>query len=208
MSDTAPDFEAMVRERYRRMSPDERVRIAASMYDTARAIVLSSLQPGLSRREMRLAFARRLYEGELPEAALIAYAEWEGPVLRRCEIPGSDLSVVVEDDGRVAYAYLKRGEEIVADVWLYNVSEPPAEGGFGDRAQPPFLNPRDYCTGTFERISEQSLLECVLVSPRVELRLDGRLIARLQPGVKPGWSAHAAREGPLARPLILGGDRQ
>jgi hypothetical protein len=78
MNDTSPQFEAMVNERYRRMTPDERVRIAASMYDTARAIVLSSLPPGLSRRERRLAFARRLYEGELPEAALVAYAEWDG----------------------------------------------------------------------------------------------------------------------------------
>lgn len=78
MNDTSPEFEAMVDERYRRMTPDERVRIAASMYDTARAIVLSSLPPGLSRRERRLAFARRFYEGELPEAALLAYADWEG----------------------------------------------------------------------------------------------------------------------------------
>jgi hypothetical protein len=77
MSDTSPEFEVMVTERYRKMTPDERVRIAASMYDTARAIVLSSLPPGLSRRERRLAFARRFYEGELPEAALVAYAEWE-----------------------------------------------------------------------------------------------------------------------------------
>jgi hypothetical protein len=76
--DTSPEFEAMVNERYRRMTPDERMRIAASMYDTARAIVLSSLPPELSRRERRLAFARRFYEGELPEAALIAYAEWDG----------------------------------------------------------------------------------------------------------------------------------
>ena len=78
MSDTSPEFEAMVNERYRRMTPDERVKIAASMYDTARAIVLSSLPPGLSRRERRLAFARRFYEGELPEAALVAYADWDG----------------------------------------------------------------------------------------------------------------------------------
>lgn len=77
MNDTPPEFEAMVNERYRRMTPDERVKIAASMYDTARAIVLSSLPPGLNRRERRLAFARRLYEGELPEAALVAYAEWD-----------------------------------------------------------------------------------------------------------------------------------
>jgi hypothetical protein len=67
----------MVNERYRHMTPDERVRIAASMYDMAHAIVLSSLPPELSRRDRRLAFARRLYEGELPEAALVADAEWD-----------------------------------------------------------------------------------------------------------------------------------
>ena len=76
MSDTSPEFKAMVDNCYRRMTPDERVKIAAAMYDAARAIVLSSLPPGLSRRERRMALARRFYEGELPEAALVAYAEW------------------------------------------------------------------------------------------------------------------------------------
>jgi hypothetical protein len=76
MTDTSAEFEAIVDEKYRRMSPDERVTAAASMFETARAIVLSSLQPGMTRRERRLALARRLYEGELPEAALIAHAEW------------------------------------------------------------------------------------------------------------------------------------
>lgn len=78
MNDTSSEFEAMVNERYRNMTPDERVRIAASMYDTARAIVLSSLPPELDRRARRLAFARRFYEGELPEAAFVAYADWGG----------------------------------------------------------------------------------------------------------------------------------
>ena len=76
MNDTSPKVEAMVNEHYRRMTPAERVRIAASMFDTARAIVISSLPQGLSPRERRLALARRFYEGELPEAALIAYADW------------------------------------------------------------------------------------------------------------------------------------
>lgn len=76
MNDTSPQIEALVDERYRRMTPDERVRIAASMFETARAIVLSSLPPGLNRRERRLAVARRFYGDELPEAALIAHAEW------------------------------------------------------------------------------------------------------------------------------------
>ena len=78
MNDTSPKIEAMVNERYKQMTSDERVRIAASMFDTARAIVLSSLPPDLNRTERRLALARRFYSGELPEAALIAYAQWPG----------------------------------------------------------------------------------------------------------------------------------
>lgn len=58
------------------MTPDERIRIASSMFDTARAIVESSLPPDLGRRARRLAYARRMYGDELPEAALIAFAEW------------------------------------------------------------------------------------------------------------------------------------
>jgi len=76
MSDTSPKIEALVNERYKQMTADERVRIAASMFETARTIVLSSLSPDLSRRDRRLALARRFYAGELPEAALLAYANW------------------------------------------------------------------------------------------------------------------------------------
>ncbi len=51
----------------RGMTPDERVKIAASMYErgTRRSFSLS-LPPGLSRRERRMALARRFYEGEAP----------------------------------------------------------------------------------------------------------------------------------------------
>jgi hypothetical protein len=76
MNDTSPDMEKMVDERYRSMTPDQRMRIAASMFETARALIESSLPPNLSRKERRLAFARRLYAGELPEAALRAFADW------------------------------------------------------------------------------------------------------------------------------------
>ena len=76
MNDTSPSIDRMVTERYRRMSPDERMKIASSMFETARKIVESSLPASLTRTERRLAFARRLYAGELPDAALRAYAEW------------------------------------------------------------------------------------------------------------------------------------
>ncbi|TLY58580.1 MAG: hypothetical protein E6K48_13205 [Gammaproteobacteria bacterium] len=64
MSDTSPEMERIVTERYRRMTPDQRIRIASSMFETAREIVESSLPPNMTRKERRLAFARRLYAGE------------------------------------------------------------------------------------------------------------------------------------------------
>ena len=76
MNDTSREMERMVTERYRRMTPDRRMKIASSMFETARVIVESSLPPNLTRRDRRLAFARRLYAGEMPEAALLAFAEW------------------------------------------------------------------------------------------------------------------------------------
>ena len=76
MNDTAPKIAVMVAEHYRKKTPEERMRIASSMFDTARAVVESSLPLNLSRRERRLAYAKRMYGNELPEAALVAYAEW------------------------------------------------------------------------------------------------------------------------------------
>jgi hypothetical protein len=76
MNDTSPEVAALVAQRHRQMTPEERMKIASSMFDTARAIVESSLPPHLSRRERRLAYAKRMYGNELPEAALIAFAEW------------------------------------------------------------------------------------------------------------------------------------
>lgn len=76
MSDTSEKIGAMVAERHQRMTPQERLKIASDMFETARAIVESSLPPNLTRRERRLAWARRFYGNELPEAALVAFAEW------------------------------------------------------------------------------------------------------------------------------------
>lgn len=82
MSDTRPHVAALVAERHRRMTPSQRVEIAAAMFDTARAIVESSLPPGLSQRDRRLALARRLYGNELPETALLAFAEYPHATVR------------------------------------------------------------------------------------------------------------------------------
>jgi hypothetical protein len=72
------------------MSPEERMRIASAMFDTAGKIIDSSLPAKLVGRERRLAYARRLYNDELPEAALNAFAAWQ-------ESPATEQAEIVED---------------------------------------------------------------------------------------------------------------
>lgn len=78
MNDTDPTIAAMIAARYAAMTGLERLQIASSMYETARAIVESSLPSGLSREDRRYAIAKRIYGDELPEAALRAHARYPG----------------------------------------------------------------------------------------------------------------------------------
>ena len=70
--DTPEEFAAQVAKYHADLTPDERWQIASGMFDTARAIIVSSLSPELSSAEQALAVVRRLHAGELPEAALQA----------------------------------------------------------------------------------------------------------------------------------------
>ncbi len=74
MNDTHPEIAAREAAHYASLTPLERMRIASSLYETARTIVASSLPPGLTREQRRLAIAKRIYGDDLPEAALLAYA--------------------------------------------------------------------------------------------------------------------------------------
>jgi hypothetical protein len=76
MNDTSPEMSRMIAARYSAMSPFERMQIASSMFETARAIIASSLAAGLSREQRRYAIAKRLYGEELPELALRAHASY------------------------------------------------------------------------------------------------------------------------------------
>src|SRR3954471_17477542 len=69
----------------------------------------------------------------------------------------SGHSAVFEDDGRVAYAYLLDGDEIVADVWLYNRAATPEQPEWRDRSRAPFLNPRGFASGgQFAPVADES----------------------------------------------------
>ncbi len=55
-----------------------------------------------------------------------------------------DYSLVIEDDGRVCYAYLLKGQEIIGDVWLYNQDKTPAAVNWKSSEELPFLNPSEF----------------------------------------------------------------
>jgi hypothetical protein len=76
MNDTNPAISKIVVDRYRSMTPAERWLATASLFESARKIVESSLPSGLTMEQRRYAVARRLYRNELPEVALIAHAQY------------------------------------------------------------------------------------------------------------------------------------
>lgn len=119
----------------------------------------------------------------------------------------SGHSAVFEDDGRVAYAYLLDGDEIVADVWLYNNAATPEEPEWRDPSAMPFLNPRGFASSEqFTPAADESEVEFKWSrdaegEPVLRVFIRGDYHAMLVPGSKPGWCKLAARDGPLASVL-------
>ena len=68
MNDTSPEIEALLKARYASMTGSDRALMALQMFDTARQIVLSSLDPGLSEIERRRELCRRFYGDELAQS--------------------------------------------------------------------------------------------------------------------------------------------
>ncbi|MFO0589032.1 MAG: hypothetical protein U0441_15890 [Polyangiaceae bacterium] len=132
----------------------------------------------------------------------MADSKMKTEVLLRFEDPRTNRALVLEDDGRVAYAYLLDQERIVGDVWLYNVSEAPESEKWKDQTERPFLNPKSFCNAkTVPRLSEDASISCKWFERGVEVLVDAVLVARLEQNAKPGWSRLASRPGPLAKPL-------
>jgi hypothetical protein len=59
--DTSPAVENFLRERYAELSGAERIAMGASMFETARTIVLASFPPGLPPQEVRRRLCERFY---------------------------------------------------------------------------------------------------------------------------------------------------
>ncbi|MBU0459560.1 MAG: hypothetical protein KJ771_02020 [Nanoarchaeota archaeon] len=64
MNDTTPEIQYRIDEIYKNKSGEEKLLIALSMFETARALVLASLDKNLSDVEKRKALFLRFYESD------------------------------------------------------------------------------------------------------------------------------------------------
>lgn len=117
--------------------------------------------------------------------------------------------VVLEDDDRSCHAYLLRNGDICSDVWLYNrVAAPTAPEWTSPQARDvaPFLNAVRYVTTTAAsgeswNAEQVSVTWADTEAGEARVLLGGEVAAVLRVGAKPGWSARAIEDGPLAKVL-------
>ena len=67
MNDTAPEIEAMVRDRLMALSGAVRFRMGAEMFEAARRMVLASLPADLPEHERKRLLYERVYGEPLPD---------------------------------------------------------------------------------------------------------------------------------------------
>ncbi|RUM06730.1 hypothetical protein [Rhizobium chutanense] len=123
---------------------------------------------------------------------------------------GTGYSVIIEDDGAKAYAYLLDSAGVmVSDVWLYNRGPAPETVDWNDPSKLPFSNPAEFVSDLdFKPIASASELSVQWKQSadrpvEAQLWVRGQLFAVLQHGIAPGRSRLAAKDGPLAKVLEL-----
>ncbi|MCC8967306.1 hypothetical protein H8A95_34520 [Bradyrhizobium sp. Pear76] len=129
-------------------------------------------------------------------------------LVAKFDSPFDQKTVIIEDDGRVAYAYLLDCDgRIRSDVWLYNRCQTPVEPEWYDPTRMPFANPAPFATDDLSFSPPDSPGDITVEwgdsdSPDdANVFISGKHFARLRVGMKPGWSALAAKDGPLAQVL-------
>ena len=119
-----------------------------------------------------------------------------------------NTQLVIEDNARVVYAYVIEHEsEVSGDVWLYNKCDAPTSPEWRDPEKAPFANPAAYVLEImpFEIPADVESLQIIwdAVKETATISLGDFLVAIVGKGNRPGWSACAKKDGPLARKLDL-----
>jgi hypothetical protein len=132
----------------------------------------------------------------------------ENDVLAEFNSPCGEFKLTIDDDGKVAYAYLKKGITILGDVWLYNRCSTPEQPEWVDRRNLPFANCREFTTeeGRFDQAialdDTQVEWEYEDGLPRALVYVSRRLVATVGVNDKPGYCRFASKDGPLAKVLV------
>ena len=123
--------------------------------------------------------------------------------------PYGDFKVSFDDDGKVAYAYLRGENAILGDVWLYNRCPTPDQPEWNDRGNLPFANSKDYMkegghvrqTITVKDVSVD--WQYTEGGPKAFVYIFSELAVVVGVHDKPGYSRFASRNGPLTKPLVF-----
>lgn len=131
------------------------------------------------------------------------------PITLNFRSPCGSCELAFEDNGKVAYAYLKTSNEIVGDVWLYNRCPSPIAPEWSDRSKIPFANSAEY-------IEEQGRLlrpvqrEDVLVNwetddhgPVAYIYIFEDLYGVVGINDKPGYARFAKKDNRLAKVMEI-----
>lgn len=123
--------------------------------------------------------------------------------------PCRNYSLTFEDDGKVAYGYLKTDSKIVGDVWLYNRCETPALPEWKDRNNIPFANSSEYVTKEAQ-YKKLVTIQDVKVTWEFEennlyayIYVHEDLLGVVGEGDKPGYSRLAIKDGPLGQTMDI-----
>ena len=119
------------------------------------------------------------------------------------------FSLIIEDNGKVAYAYLLKKRNIISDVWLYNQQTTPSTVDWTNKKDLPFLNPKNYILNNrvFSPIKNQIEVkikwDLLDEAKRVRIYIRNELIAVLGPNLFPGYSSLVCKDGPLAKKINI-----
>ena len=133
----------------------------------------------------------------------------ENILILNFESPSHPYILSFEDNGKVAYAYLKEGNSIVGDVWLYNRCSTPEDPEWKDRGNMPFANSKGYMNEN-GKIDSVIGVDDVLVDwqeedqgPVAYIYLFEELCGVVGINDKPGYARFAVKDSPIAKVMDI-----
>jgi hypothetical protein len=119
-----------------------------------------------------------------------------------------EMSTIFEQNSKVAYAYLLDQEEVISDVWLYNIDYTPQIPEWKNNlCEMPFRNSIEYVSPVvFKPVINQDevRVEWIEESDKyivAKILIRGELVGILGRDHKPGWSKMALANSPIAKIL-------